>query len=89
MVSFKVTFQDSHLISLIVDRFQRRFPGADRLHVEMDLTATHANGCPLRLKDLLEADEEEFLHDIHGINFHLNRRTGKLENNFNPRFAQE
>lgn len=52
----------------------------------MDFTAVHANGCPLRLDDLLKADDFNFMHDAFGICRHLNRETGKLEDMFSPRF---
>jgi hypothetical protein len=54
----------------------------------MDLDTVHSNGCPLRLDDLLIADEGNFAHDITGISAHLNRRTGRLEDCFEPRFAR-
>jgi len=53
----------------------------------MDLSITNANGCPLRLAEMLTADESDFMHDIAGINRHLNRETGKLEDLFHPRYA--
>ncbi len=56
--------------------------------IEMDITATHLNGCSLRLKDLLNANRFNFVHDIVGISRHINRITGKLENCFLPRFAK-
>ena len=56
-------------------------------HVMMDLSATIAQGVPLRLKELLAADDFNFIHDVWGIQRHLNRETGKLENHFWPRFA--
>lgn len=59
----------------------------DLMDLEMDLTATHASN-PLRLDDLLNADEFNFVHDVWGIREHLNRRTGKLENYFVPRFSK-
>jgi hypothetical protein len=55
--------------------------------VEMDITATHLNGCRLRLAELAAAPEFEFAHDVFGIRNHLNRETGKLEDCFMPRFA--
>lgn len=55
----------------------------------MDVHACHANGCPLNLKELLEADNGNFGHDVFGIRHHINRRTGKLEDFFLPRFAQQ
>lgn len=53
----------------------------------MDFTATHANGCPLRLEALLEADDFNFMHDAFGIARHIDRETGKLGNCFLPRYA--
>lgn len=58
------------------------------LDADMDLTACHVNDCPLKLDDLLAADEGNFGHDVFGIRRHLNRQTGRLENGFTPRFAR-
>lgn len=58
------------------------------LDIDMDLVATHCNGNPLRLADLLDADDFNLLHDVSGIARHLNRDTGKLEGFFRPRFSQ-
>jgi hypothetical protein len=55
----------------------------------MDITAVAANGCPLRLRDLLRADDFNFTHDVFGIRRHLNRETGHLENHFVPRYAKQ
>ena len=56
------------------------------MDADMDITATHVNGCPLRLDDLLAADEFNFAHDIFGIRNCLDRETGKLTRCFLPRF---
>lgn len=56
------------------------------MDADMDITACHVNGCPLKLEELLRADEFNFAHDVFGIRRHLNRETGKLENCFVPRF---
>ncbi len=56
--------------------------------IHMDVTACHANGNPLRLENLLHADDYEFLHDILGIRQHIDRETGKLDGIFTPRFSQ-
>ena len=80
LINFGATPEDAALIEQIVDRhealFQRLFPAHpfDRLSASMDLTATHLNGCPLRLKDLLEADDFNFSHDVGGIARHLDLR---------------
>jgi hypothetical protein len=54
----------------------------------MDLTAVHANGCPLRLDELAAADEGNFGHDVFGIRRHIDRSTGKLRDFFSPRFSR-
>jgi hypothetical protein len=54
----------------------------------MHLTATHANGCHLRLAELCDAPQADFIHKVFGISLNLNRQTGKLENCLVPRFAR-
>lgn len=79
-------------INSIVDRaveiLKENGNKVDRLSLHMDISATHANGCPLKLKELLEADDFNFLHDICGIIRHIDRKTGKLTNFFWPRYAK-
>lgn len=55
--------------------------------LQMDLAATHSK-VPLRLQDLLDADDFDFTHDIGGIMRHMDRTTGKLGGCFLPRFAE-
>lgn len=59
----------------------------DQQTAMMDISACHKNGNPLRLTDLLNADDFNFVHDIFGIRANLNRETGKLENCFVPRYS--
>ncbi len=59
----------------------------EELALNMDITACHANGCPLDLQKLLAADDFNFTHDVFGISRHLNRKTGQLEDCFVPRCA--
>lgn len=56
--------------------------------INMDISACHLNGCELRLNELLNADNSNFAHDIFGIRANINRKTGKLENCFLPRYAK-
>lgn len=58
----------------------------DVTDIQMDLLATHANGCPMDFVRLSEADDFNLMHDVGGINRHLNRETGELMNCFLPRF---
>ena len=91
-VSFEISDADADLVSAIVDRvaavFEEKCFPLDRLGLRMDLIAVHANGCPLDLRRLLDADDFNFFHDVNGIDCHINRRTGKLKNHFRPRSAR-
>jgi hypothetical protein len=87
---------DFRLIERIADRavlFEREHnrSGAARrgakLHHQMNVSAVHASGNPLRLQDLLDADDFNFAHDVFGIDRHLDRDTGELQNFFSPRFS--
>ncbi|WP_315833943.1 hypothetical protein [Bradyrhizobium prioriisuperbiae] len=64
--------------------------GVDRaaLDIAMDITAVHCNGNPIRLNDLLAADDFNLLHDVSKIASHLDRETGKLSGFFRPRFSR-
>lgn len=55
---------------------------------EMDVLATHLNGCPLKLEELANADDGNFGHDVFGIRRFIDRTTGQLTGCFCPRFAQ-
>lgn len=89
-VSFDVSDPDGQLIHQICERASSMTKLTQRevLAYEMDLTATHLNGCPLDLQKLLEAPEFDFRHDLAGIRDNLNRITGQLENHFLPRCAK-
>lgn len=92
MISFKVSRKEAELINEIARRADRELCGPasidqSALDTTMDLSACIAQGCPLRLDELLVADLGNFGHDVAGIRRHLNRETGKLENCFLPRFA--
>jgi hypothetical protein len=94
-ISFKVSNTEFDLIQKIADRAmadqkKHRHPRdcRKRQDIVMDITAVHANGNPLRLADLLEADDFNFAHDVCGIENCLNRETAELENFFSPRFSQ-
>jgi hypothetical protein len=90
-ISFDVSGEDAALIDEIANRAvrmaERNGITYPRIDVEMDLTACHANGCPLRLADLAKADEFNFAHDVLGIRKSLDRCSGKLTRGFLPRFA--
>lgn len=93
IVSFSASEEERELIRAIVGRAVRDGlvpdTAGDRQSLEMDLTATHANGCPLDFGAMLNAERDlDFTHDIRGIIARLDRRTGKLTNFFYPRFSK-
>jgi hypothetical protein len=84
--------EELDLIGKLADRYielsqKHHFPTPDKTDLMMDIDATHSNGCPLKLKELLESKDFDFVHDISGIQANLNRKTGKLENCFDPRYS--
>lgn len=91
-ISFTTTREESDLIVAIVDRAEGTslmLPAfGARMNLVMDLTATHANGCPLDLEGLLAAEPFDFAHDVAGIQRHINRETGQLEDCFLPRYSR-
>lgn len=91
ILNWNVSQEERALISQIVDRaaaaVEESGAKCDRLSAQMDLTAAHANGCHLRLADLLEADRFDLMHDVLGIAHHINRETGEIGGCFLPRFA--
>lgn len=91
-VRFKVqSQQEARIIHKIAARAVNMAIGAGFdypiMDADMDITACHCNGNPLKLDALLRADEFNFAHDVFGIRRHINRETGKLENCFSPRFS--
>ena len=76
-----------HIVDRAVRLGKKRGIEIGRIDTEMDLIATHANGCKLKLDELLAADDFNFSHDVFGIQKHLDRSTGKLTGFFLPRFS--
>ena len=92
MISFDTTKDDMLLIREIAKRAAREMPAdyqpdGGLLDADMDVTACHANGCPLDLVKLLAAPRFDFIHDVGGIRQHLDRETGELRDCFLPRCA--
>lgn len=87
-ITWTVSEADEKRIEACADRAMKMLPQADRLSLVMDMTATHANGCPLDFNRLLDFDQSSFLHDICGINAHIDRKTGALTGCFVPRCAR-
>ena len=83
----KVTKEEHEIIMKISQRFCE-IVGDNTIYQEiaMDVSAVHINN-PLRLNDLLCSDDFNFMHDVGGINRHIDRETGDLTNCFLPRFS--
>jgi len=90
MVTFDTSIEDGRKIQAICDRafnaMQLRY--ASKLDMVMDITAVHANGCPLNLDKFLAADDFNFYHDIIGIHNCLDRKTRQLRKGFLPRSSR-
>lgn len=87
-VQFKATKEEQQAINRIVDRALLMNPEADRLSLNMDITACHANGCPLDFEKLESFDAFNFAHDVFGISRHIDRNTGELTRCFLPHCAK-
>ena len=90
-VSFKTSCEEIALIGKIADRADALglLTGwYDRMTLVMDLSACHANGCPLDFDHLASADDFNLMHDVTGIANHIDRETGALSGHFLPRFSK-
>lgn len=91
MINWDVSKYEESLIFQIADRAKPLYQeqGIEDTYqtIVMDLTACHANGTPLKLHQLLEADKGTFGHDVFGIRRYIDRETGKLTQCFLPRTA--
>lgn len=90
-IQWNLTPDELRLVWAIAGRAQqimeRHGFGGNATETAMDVAACHLNGCTLRLRDLLDADDTNFLHDIGGIAWNMDRTTGRLKNHFVPRYA--
>ena len=78
-----ITDQDINKLQLIMKRCIGKFQGS-WIDLEMDITAAHLAG-EISLQKLLEFEEADFMHDVHGIRRHIDRSSGKMRDCFLPR----
>lgn len=92
LIRWHTTKATKAAITRIVDRAiemsRRAGVSRDEHSLEMDITACHLNGMPLKLDALEKADDFNFAHDVFGIERHIDRETAQLRNFFVPRFAK-
>jgi hypothetical protein len=83
--------QDRITINAVADRamamFERDGLAWQKSDVMMDIENTHRI-IPLKLGELLIADEANFAHDMCGIYNNFNRQTKEMDNFFCPRYAR-
>ena len=84
-INWAIKKEDYEKINAIAEYVLQYIP-ADKMTISMDLTACHANAYRLDLDAMLNGDIANILHDVTGINCHLNRQTGEVKN-FRPRYA--
>lgn len=89
----KISRYESALIGRVIDRVMdlcedHNYPlrSTQRTQLEMDLCAAHLD-TQLELHRMLECSSTDLLHDVFGIQRHLDRETGKLTSCFLPRCA--
>ena len=90
-ISFDVSAKDARLIDIIIDRVEALAQADglpfDRLSRSMDLMACQANGLNLDLKAMAEWDRDlDLVHDVFGIQRHLDREKVAFKDCFSPRF---
>lgn len=81
------TKEEYKIVTAIIRRAVKAGIYSDTLTCDMDISTVHFH-TPLRLTDLLGADNFNFSRDMRGIQRHINRQTGELEDFFLPRFAR-
>lgn len=81
----KITVLDTVLIDKVVERAAKHLPGIDLFTLEMDIVAVHMNDRRLDLTRFFTEADEDFKHDVHGIQDHIDRITGTLTDGWMPR----
>ena len=87
-ISWTMTKKEASLITEIVRRALKLRLANDPMELNMDITAVHVNDIKLDLGKLLKADDFNFMHDVCGIQRHINRANGHLLDYFLPRAAK-
>lgn len=87
MLNWKISKADANVIHEIAARAHAMNPEYSVMDCEMDVTATHLNGNPLKLAELASASQFDFAHDVFGIARKIDRSTGQLTDFFSPRYS--
>lgn len=87
--NMSASLEETKKISKISALAVKENPKLDHLDTMMYLTACHLNGTPLDLDRMITSDVFNLMHDVYGINRHLNRSNGKIEEGFLPRYYKK
>lgn len=88
-LKWNTSIENYNILKKIVERLKDKQFDLTISDSIMDLEACHANDMELDFQMLLDFDLCDFLHDIYGISYHIDRSTGKLQNCFVPRCAKK
>ena len=64
MIDFKIEENNKAYFETVINRALALNPEADRVNLQMDISATHLNGNPIDFKKLLGFDDFSFQHDM-------------------------
>lgn len=81
----RMTAEDSQLVLACAERAHATNKDINMMDLSMDISAAHLAN-PLKLQDMLDADDFNFNHDVYGIHRHIDRKTGEMNDHFLPRF---
>ena len=91
MINWDLSLEEEVLVGKIAEKAIKQvkliYPKISKLDLIMNIVAVHNENGKLRLEDWLNADDQNFYHDIFGIMRHIDKETGKLKNFFEPRFT--
>jgi len=91
MINWDLSLEEEVLVGKIAEKAIKQvkliYPKISKLDLIMNIVAVHNENGKLRLEDWLNADDQNFFHDIFGIMRHIDKETGKLKNFFEPRFT--
>lgn len=87
-ISFDISKPDAKRVRAIVERAAQIAPNLDQASAILDLAMCNANGTHLHFAKLEGFAEYDFAHDVFGIINHMDRATGQLRGEFQPRCAR-
>lgn len=87
-----LTAADGKTIRLIAERaadlYKKHGVRVSALDIQLDLAVCHTGPQALRLDDMLAADDFNLMHDVSGLNRHLDVERCELADHFSPRFSK-